>query len=67
MDGFDASVNFILSLLVNAGIRAPRNVWSIDFSWRAIVALTLGYGAFISEISREAVGKRGSRRIGAEW
>ena len=33
----------------------PISVRSIDFSWRAIIALTLGYGAFISEIFRAGI------------
>ncbi|MGO9413300.1 MAG: amino acid ABC transporter permease [Spirochaetia bacterium] len=53
--GLVEAVNFILSPLVNAGIMAPLSVRSIDFSWRAIIALTLGYGAFISEIFRAGI------------
>ena len=53
--GLVEAVNFIPSPLVNAGIMAPLSVRSIDFSWRAIIALTLGYGAFISEIFRAGI------------
>ena len=53
--GLVEAVNFILSPLVKAGILAPLSIRSIDFSWRAIIALTLGYGAFISEIFRAGI------------
>jgi polar amino acid transport system permease protein len=53
--GLVEAVNFILSPLVRAGILAPLSIRSIDFSWRAIIALTLGYGAFISEIFRAGI------------
>jgi polar amino acid transport system permease protein len=48
-------LNVLLSPLVSAGIIAPLSVRGIDFSWRAIIALTLGYGAFISEIFRGGI------------
>jgi polar amino acid transport system permease protein len=48
-------VNVVLSPLVRAGIIGPLSIRSIDFSWRAIIALTLGYGAFISEIFRAGI------------
>jgi polar amino acid transport system permease protein len=53
--GLVEAVNFLLSPLVNAGIVAPLSIRSIDFSWRAIIALTLGYGAFISETFRAGI------------
>ncbi len=53
--GIVEAVNFILSPLVNRGIIAPLSIRSIPFSWRAIIALTLGYGAFISEIFRAGI------------
>jgi polar amino acid transport system permease protein len=53
--GLVEAVNFILSPLVRAGIAQPLSIRSIDFSWRAIIALTLGYGAFISEIFRAGI------------
>ena len=48
-------INFLLSPLVKAGIMPPLSIRGIDFSWRAIIALTLGYGAFISEIFRAGI------------
>ena len=53
--GLVEAVNFVLSPLVRAHVVAPMNIRSIDFSWRAIIALTLGYGAFISEIFRAGI------------
>jgi len=49
------AVNFLLSPLVKAGFVAELSIRSIDFAWRAIIALTLGYGAFISEIFRAGI------------
>ena len=48
-------INAILSPLARAGLIGPLSVRSIDFSWRAIIALTLGYGSFISEIFRAGI------------
>ncbi len=53
--GLVEAVNAILSPLISAGVMAPVSIRGIDFSWRAIIALTLGYGAFISEIFRAGV------------
>lgn len=55
-----AALNWLASPLINAGLMAEINVRDIDFTARAILALTLGYGAFISEIFRagiESIGK----------
>jgi polar amino acid transport system permease protein len=54
------AVNWLASPLIDAGVMAAFNVRQLDFSARAILALTLGYGAFISEIFRagiESIGK----------
>jgi polar amino acid transport system permease protein len=53
--GLVDAANFLLAPLVTRGILQPVSVRSIDFSWRAIIALTLGYGAFISEIFRAGI------------
>ena len=53
--GMVEAVNFILSPLVNRGLIAPLRIRGIPFSWRAIIALTLGYSAFISEIFRAGI------------
>jgi polar amino acid transport system permease protein len=53
--GLVEGINFLLRPLTSAGIMQPVAVRSIDFAWRAIIALTLGYGAFISEIFRAGI------------
>lgn len=53
-------VNWLASPLIDAGMMTAINVRQVDFTARAILALTLGYGAFISEIFRagiESIGK----------
>lgn len=53
--GLVEAVNFLLTPALKAGLLQPLNIRSIDFAWRAIIALTLGYGAFISEIFRAGI------------
>jgi polar amino acid transport system permease protein len=53
--GLVDAVNFLISPLVAAGVARPLEVRSIDFAARAILALTIGYGAFISEIFRAGI------------
>jgi polar amino acid transport system permease protein len=48
-------LNLVLTPLRSLGIVGAVSVRSIDFAWRAIIALTLGYGAFISEIFRAGI------------
>jgi polar amino acid transport system permease protein len=50
-----SAFNLALRPLIRAGILAPLEVRSIDFAARAILALTLGYSAFISEIFRAGI------------
>jgi polar amino acid transport system permease protein len=55
-----AALNWLATPLISAGLMTEINVRDIDFTARAILALTLGYGAFISEIFRagiESIGK----------
>jgi polar amino acid transport system permease protein len=47
--------NLLASPLIDAGIMAPINVRQVDFTARAILALTIGYSAFISEIFRAGI------------
>lgn len=47
-----AGLNALLKPLIGAGILAPIQARSFDFTTRAVIALTLGYAAFISEIFR---------------
>jgi len=53
--GLVEAVNLLLTPVLKAGLLQPLNIRGIDFSWRAIIALTLGYGAFISEIFRAGI------------
>jgi len=48
-------INLVLSPLVDAGITKPMTVRGFDFVWRAILALTLCYSAFIAEIFRAGI------------
>jgi polar amino acid transport system permease protein len=49
------AANWLGRPLIDAGIMAPINVRQIDFTARAILALTIGYSAFISEIFRAGI------------
>lgn len=54
------ALNWLGRPLIDAGIMAELSVRQIDFTARAILALTIGYSAFISEIFRagiESIGK----------
>ncbi len=58
-----AGVNWLIAAL--SWVDAPLTVRNFDFTWRAIVALTVCYSAFIAEIFRagiEAVDRGRSRR-----
>ena len=55
-----AAVNGLAGPLIDAGVMNEINIRQIDFTARAILALALGYSAFISEIFRagiESIGK----------
>ena len=47
--------NWLAHPLIAIGLFAPINVRALDFVWRAILALTVGYSAFISEIFRAGI------------
>jgi polar amino acid transport system permease protein len=54
------ALNWLATPLISAGLIGELNIRDVDFTARAILALTLGYGAFISEIFRagiESIGK----------
>ncbi len=53
--GLVGAVNFLLSPLLAVGLARPLDIRSLDFTARAIIALTIGYGAFISEIFRAGI------------
>jgi polar amino acid transport system permease protein len=54
------ALNWLASPLIDAGLMAELQVRQVNFTARAIIALTVGYSAFISEIFRagiESIGK----------
>ena len=50
-----AGLNKILAPLIAAGVVAPMESRGFDFATRAVLALTLGYAAFIAEIFRAGI------------
>jgi polar amino acid transport system permease protein len=53
--GFVAAWNFIASPLIAAGLIDPLVVRDVSLMWRAIIALTIAYSAFIAEIFRAGI------------
>ncbi|MGB3387976.1 MAG: amino acid ABC transporter permease [Pseudaminobacter sp.] len=52
---FVAAWNFLASPLQEAGFAAQLQTRDISLLWRAIIALTIGYSAFISEVFRAGI------------
>lgn len=50
-----SGLNWIGAPLIEAGIIEPINIRNVGFTSRAILALTLGYSAFIAEIFRSGI------------
>jgi amine acid ABC transporter, permease protein, 3-TM region, His/Glu/Gln/Arg/opine family len=50
--GFVSLYNFLIGSLVQGGWLEPLQVRDVSLMWRAIIALTIGYSAFIAEIFR---------------
>jgi polar amino acid transport system permease protein len=50
-----AALNWLAGPLIQAGLMTEINVRDVDFTARAILALTIGYSAFISEIFRAGI------------
>lgn len=50
--GFVSLYNFVIGPLVERGWTPPLQVRDVSLMWRAIIALTIGYSAFIAEIFR---------------
>ena len=50
-----ALINALLSPLVEAGYANPLLVRDVSLMWRAIMALTIGYSAFIAEVFRAGI------------
>mgnify|MGYP005856482147 CR=1 FL=1 len=49
------ALNWLGKPLIDAGIIAELNVRQVNFTARAVLALAIGYGAFISEIFRAGI------------
>ncbi len=52
---FVLAINWLAQPLMAIGLFEPISIRSLDFVWRAILALTVGYSAFISEIFRAGI------------
>ncbi|WP_421594435.1 amino acid ABC transporter permease [Shinella sp. M27] len=50
-----AVINFVISPLVSAGYAEPMLVRDLSLMWRAIIALMIGYSAFIAEVFRAGI------------
>ena len=48
-------INRLVEPLIAAGWLQPLSVRRVDFVWRAIMALTIGYSAFLAEIFRAGI------------
>jgi polar amino acid transport system permease protein len=49
------AVNWLIAPLIRLGWTAPLSIRTLDFTWRAILALTVCYSAFIAEILRAGI------------
>jgi polar amino acid transport system permease protein len=52
---FVALANFVVRPLIAAGYLEPMLVRDVSLMWRAIIALTIGYSAFIAEVFRAGI------------
>ncbi|TCM55047.1 amino acid ABC transporter membrane protein (PAAT family) [Rhizobium sp. PP-F2F-G48] len=48
-------INLVLTPLISAGAMEPVLVRDLSLMWRAIIALTIGYSAFIAEVFRAGI------------
>ncbi|WP_339762489.1 amino acid ABC transporter permease [uncultured Hoeflea sp.] len=53
--GFVAAWNGLMSPLIEVGVVDEMKVRDVSLLWRAIIALTIGYSAFISEVFRAGI------------
>ena len=53
--GFVWLWNFITSSLVDSGFIEPMRTRDFSLLWRAVIALTIGYSAFIAEVFRAGI------------
>jgi polar amino acid transport system permease protein len=63
------ALNWLVNPLINAGLIAEMSVRDLDFTARAVLALSIGYSAFISEIFRagiESIGKEQTEAAATE-
>lgn len=60
-------VNFIIAPLRGLGWVQPLSVRELDFTWRAIIALTVCYSAFIAEILRAGIEAVERGQVEAAW
>ena len=47
--------NWVLAWPIDCGLCPPLTVRDFDFTWRAIVALTVSYSAYLAEIFRAGI------------
>ena len=50
-----SAVNFLGGPLIEAGLMPALSIRTLDFTWRAILALTICYSAFIAEVIRAGI------------
>ena len=50
-----SAANFLLWPLTSAGRIAPLSIRSLDFTWRAIIALMVCYSSFLAEVFRAGI------------
>jgi polar amino acid transport system permease protein len=50
-----AVINFAIGPLIAAGTMEPMQVRDLSLMWRAIIALMIGYSAFIAEVFRAGI------------
>lgn len=63
--GIVEAANFVLSPLVQIGLAQEMSIRNLDFTTRAIIALCLGYSAFIAEIVRSGIESIGRGQLEA--
>lgn len=62
-----AALNVLLTPLIRAGMMGGLSPRNFDFTTRAVLALTLGYGAFIAEIFRAGIESVGRGQVEAAY
>jgi polar amino acid transport system permease protein len=62
-----SALNWLLSPLIRSGAIEAIKSRSFDFATRAVIALTLGYGAFIAEIFRAGIESVGRGQVEAAY